>query len=149
MKTSSISGTLVFTLEPAVSSLTRSDPNKPSSTLNKLLKCFSLQTSFKALTNTSTKPGQVLCLNGIRVLSINWVVLTHSYRVYINLAADQNYILDGLALDLKFNRGENFRLLWDLNTEDYSPELTFGQTQILFRRTFAWRTKLYFLILSS
>ena len=89
-----VSGTLLFTFQPAVNSLS-SSPGQDS-TLSKILKCFSLQTSFKALTNSSTKPGQILCLNGIRVLSINWVVLGHCYLVFVNLAADKSYIINTL-----------------------------------------------------
>ena len=67
-------------------------------TLNKILNCFALQISFKALTKTTTKPGQILCLNGIRVLSINWVVLGHCYLVFVTLASDKSYIVNTLLL---------------------------------------------------
>ena len=46
--------------------------------------------TFAALFNTTTKEGQILSLNGIRVLSINWVVLGHVY--YISTNAAGNYV---------------------------------------------------------
>ena len=86
-----LSGTLLYTFRPAVDSL-RSSPTVQS-TPSKLLECFSIQTSLKALTDTSTKPGQILCLNGIRVLSINWIVITHCYLFVMELAADRIYLV--------------------------------------------------------
>ena len=58
------------------------------------VKCFSLQRTFKSLTSTETKPGQVLCLNGIRVLSINWVILGHTFAFVQGKLSDQSYLLD-------------------------------------------------------
>ena len=87
-----ISGTLLVLFQPAVDSL-RGSPTSDNS-LTKFLKCFDLQRSFESLTNTTTKPGQILCLNGIRVLSINWVVLGHCYLVFVNLAADKLWLFN-------------------------------------------------------
>ena len=86
------SGTLLVLFQPTVESLTGSATREYS--LTKILKCFDLQKSFESLTNTTTKPGQILCLNGIRVLSINWVVLGHCYLVYVNLAADKLWLFN-------------------------------------------------------
>eukprot|EP00116_Pleurobrachia_bachei_P006946 sb/3467208/ len=47
---------------------------------------FSLSRTWEALLDTTTKPGQILCLNGIRVLSINWVVLGHLYLIGLGAA---------------------------------------------------------------
>ena len=60
--------------------------------MGRLLKCFSLQRTMGTLFSTSTKPGQVLCLNGIRVLSINWVVLGHAYASSISFMGDLSYV---------------------------------------------------------
>ncbi|KAL5253216.1 hypothetical protein ACHWQZ_G013107 [Mnemiopsis leidyi] len=62
--------------------------------LGPLLKCFSLQKTMGTLFSTSTKPGQVLCLNGIRVLSINWVVLGHAYAFSPYYIAGYSYVAD-------------------------------------------------------
>ena len=69
----------------------RGSPTSDNS-FTKFLKCFDLQRSFESLTNTTTKPGQIPCLNGIRVLSINWVVLGHCYLVFVSLAADKLWL---------------------------------------------------------
>ena len=53
--------------------------NQPESFIVRFLKCFSLQKTMNTIFSMETKPGQILCLNGIRVLSINWVVLGHTY----------------------------------------------------------------------
>ncbi|XP_063691043.1 O-acyltransferase like protein-like [Bolinopsis microptera] len=53
--------------------------NQPEWLPGRLAKCFALQRTIETLFTTTTKPGQVLCLNGIRVLSINRVVLGHAY----------------------------------------------------------------------
>ena len=53
--------------------------NQPEWLPGRLAKCFALQRTMETLFSTTTKPGHVLCLNGIRVLSINWVVLGHAY----------------------------------------------------------------------
>ena len=68
-------------------------PEECESFLSRLWKCFALQRSFDALTNTDVRPEQVLCLNGIRVLSINWVILGHTYLVFSNLLGDSKYLL--------------------------------------------------------
>ena len=69
----------------------RSSPTVQS-TPSKLIECFSLHKSLKALTDTSTKPGQILCLNGIRVFSINWIILSHCYLFFMELSADRMYL---------------------------------------------------------
>ena len=53
--------------------------NQPGWLPGRYIECFALQRTMETLFSATTKPGQVLCLNGIRVLSINWVVLGHVY----------------------------------------------------------------------
>ncbi len=65
--------------------------NQPQSYVGQFFKCFALQKTFETLTKTDSKPGQVLCLNGIRVLSINWVVLGHSYLFMMGNVNDPSY----------------------------------------------------------
>ena len=71
---------------------TSNQPETILGLLGRLLKCFSLQRTMGTLFSTSTKPGQVHCLNGIRVLSINWVVLGHAYASSISFMGDLSYV---------------------------------------------------------
>ena len=66
--------------------------NQPESLLGRFVKCFALQKTMDTLFSTTTKPGQVLCLNGIRVLSINWVVLGHAYAFSLSAIGGYSYI---------------------------------------------------------
>ena len=65
--------------------------NQPEWLLSRFMKCFALQRTMETLFSTTTKPGQVLCLNGIRVLSINWVVLGHSYLIAITVSSSNGF----------------------------------------------------------
>jgi len=56
---------------------TEKKEEKPSRVLN-LLRSFSLIHNLPRLLNTNTK-GQITCLNGVRVLSICWVMIGHTY----------------------------------------------------------------------
>ena len=46
--------------------------------LKKLLVGFSLYSNTKKLMDTKVLRGQISCLNGIRFLSMTWVLLTHT-----------------------------------------------------------------------
>ncbi|GBM85816.1 hypothetical protein AVEN_20018-1 [Araneus ventricosus] len=43
------------------------------------LNCFCILTNGKKLLSTSNTEGQMLCVHGIRFLSISWVILCHTY----------------------------------------------------------------------
>ncbi|KAL5256315.1 hypothetical protein ACHWQZ_G011512 [Mnemiopsis leidyi] len=64
----------------------------PKSFIGEVFKCFSLQRTIGALLNTTTKDGQILCMNGIRVFSINWVVLGHVYYIGLGAADYTDYV---------------------------------------------------------
>ena len=66
-------------------------PDQGEGLLGRLVKCFALQRTMETLFSTTTKPGQVLCLNGIRVLSINWVVLGHTYAFAFSFLGSHLY----------------------------------------------------------
>ena len=66
--------------------------NQPESFIVRFLKCFSLQKTMNTLFSMETKPGQILCLNGIRVLSINWVVLGHTYLYSLSNTGGFSYL---------------------------------------------------------
>ena len=70
-------------------------------TVISFLKCFSLYKTFGALTGTNVKEGQVLCLNGIRVFSINWVVLGHIYL----------FVLGATGIYIAMIKRRNFQLI--------------------------------------
>jgi peptidoglycan/LPS O-acetylase OafA/YrhL len=73
----------------------RNKETEPQFVLNRIaFECFALQRTLRSLTSTETKEGQVLCLNGIRVLSINWVILGHSYAYLTRSIGDQSYLLE-------------------------------------------------------
>ncbi len=46
---------------------------------NELLMSFSLISNIKKMVSTSATPKGMECLNGIRVISIAWVILGHTY----------------------------------------------------------------------
>ena len=52
----------------------------PTKTVLKLLQSFSFIENSKKLFGTETARGPLACLNGIRVLSMLWVILGHSYE---------------------------------------------------------------------
>lgn len=43
------------------------------------LTCFCVFTNGAKLLNTNTSEGELLCVHGIRFLSMSWVILGHSY----------------------------------------------------------------------
>ena len=55
--------------------------NKQNNFGIKFLKCFSFYTNGKKLLNTKQSEGSINCINGIRFLSISWVVLGHEWYV--------------------------------------------------------------------
>ncbi|XP_013404099.1 nose resistant to fluoxetine protein 6 [Lingula anatina] len=61
---------------------TSKDPKAPLAI--RLLTSFSLYSSLPRLLDTHQGRGAITCLNGIRVLSIGWVVLGHSYSYMVS-----------------------------------------------------------------
>ena len=57
-----------------------------------ILSCFALQRTIRELTSTKTKPDQLLCLNGIRVISKNWIILGHIIFYMFNEVSDISYL---------------------------------------------------------
>lgn len=56
---------------------------------------FSLQSNIKSLFDTQKKPGPMDAINGIRVISMAWIIWTHTYLIPIKetFAFARNYIL--------------------------------------------------------
>ncbi|XP_071955722.1 nose resistant to fluoxetine protein 6-like [Antedon mediterranea] len=55
------------------------EENNSPGCLVKFLLCFSLLTNGRKILNTKQGEGSISCLNGIRVISLTWVILGHSY----------------------------------------------------------------------
>lgn len=66
-------GTAIDTLIPG-----HHDPKRHSMAV-KLLLCFSLKTNGSKLLSTQKSEGNIDCINGIRFLSMAWVVLGHTF----------------------------------------------------------------------
>lgn len=47
---------------------------------------FSLLTNGKKIVKIRNRPGQLLCLNGIKAISMMWVILGHGYSLSLNAA---------------------------------------------------------------
>ena len=51
----------------------------------KISQCFSIYKNFKKIFHVSNDENQLSCLHGIRVLSLAWVILGHSYVFVVSL----------------------------------------------------------------
>ncbi|KAL5021783.1 hypothetical protein ScPMuIL_000938 [Solemya velum] len=69
--------------------------NVPPSTAGKCLLAFSMLTNSRKILSMKQAPGSLTVLNGIRCLSISWVVLGHTYN--FGLGAVENMADLGLA----------------------------------------------------
>ena len=47
----------------------------------KFLLCFSAYTNGSKLFSTSNTPQNIDCINGLRVLSMGWVIMGHTYYI--------------------------------------------------------------------
>lgn len=69
--------------------------NNRSTIMNKIfagLKTFSVFTNTKKLMNTSTANGPLACLNGLRVISMCWVIQGHTYEFILMVMKDALYM---------------------------------------------------------
>ncbi|XP_052782094.1 nose resistant to fluoxetine protein 6-like [Mya arenaria] len=70
--------------------------------LFKVLKSFSFISNTKKLMNTSTANGPLACLNGLRVVSMFWVIQGHTYAFASSFLQDPLYALKILASRFSF-----------------------------------------------
>ena len=70
----------------------KQDKAKSDPLMIKIISCFALQRTIGELVSTETKPGQVLCVNGIRVISKNWIILAHCAFYMFNEISDFSYL---------------------------------------------------------
>jgi len=86
---------LATLLEIAYSSFLPQD--KPKPLLARVVLCFSPYSNLKGIAKTTdtNASGQIGCLNGMRVISMTWVVLCHSF-LYTPGASNQitRYVSD-------------------------------------------------------
>ena len=47
--------------------------------MNKFFMCFAIQNNMAAIMNTRSPKGSITSLNGIRVITISWVIIGHVY----------------------------------------------------------------------
>ena len=79
-----------------------SKPSQASSKfITKFMLSFSFITNTKKLLSTHTSSGPLACLNGMRVLSMWWVILGHSFQFAYTSAAMDNP-LDALNIGKRF-----------------------------------------------
>ncbi|CAC5415930.1 unnamed protein product [Mytilus coruscus] len=77
-------------------------PSSCNSVLKQILLSFSLITNTRKLLNTSTASGTLTAINGMRVLSMWWVILGHTYGVLPFLSLVDN-VLDFVELLKRFS----------------------------------------------
>ncbi|CAH2096589.1 unnamed protein product [Euphydryas editha] len=53
--------------------------NKDNSKIKKIYSCFSIYTNTKRFLNINNPPGTIECIDGIRAISILWVIIGHTY----------------------------------------------------------------------
>jgi len=72
------------------------------------LKAFSLFQTVPSLLATKQGPGMITCLNGLRVISMSWVILGHSYSFLGTLMNVDNYsVTKGVLSRFSFQAVEN------------------------------------------
>ena len=59
------------------SDIAGSQKSKKSNSCLEILECFSLLRNAKTIFSTDTRAGDIGCINGIRVISMTWVVIGH------------------------------------------------------------------------
>ena len=89
--------------------ITIRDYSKPSKIVKLLnfLMCFSFVRNSKKLLNTSTARGPLTCLNGLRVISMFWVIQGHTYEFSLQSLANPVYALTLLRDCFTFEAVDN------------------------------------------
>uniref|UniRef100_T1J952 Nose resistant-to-fluoxetine protein N-terminal domain-containing protein n=1 Tax=Strigamia maritima TaxID=126957 RepID=T1J952_STRMM len=65
-----------------------------------ILLCFSFYTNASKLFNTEPRDNSLMCINGIRVISMLWIILGHSYMMGAYYTVDTFFVLSGLLVTL-------------------------------------------------
>ena len=77
-----------------------------SGTLGKTLQAFSLYTNGSKLLSTNRPAGNLGCLNGIRFLSMSWVILGHSYAFGLYQASKSSSPIPVHKVHVEKNHGK-------------------------------------------
>ncbi|XP_054718188.1 nose resistant to fluoxetine protein 6-like isoform X3 [Uloborus diversus] len=67
-----------------------SNIQKKSDSIKKFLQCFCLFSNANKILDTKTSKNEFLCIHGIRVLSMSWIILGHTYVHNMDIIA--NYV---------------------------------------------------------
>ncbi|CAL1261955.1 unnamed protein product [Larinioides sclopetarius] len=59
--------------------------------------CFCIFTNGEKLLNTAKSEGQIPCLHGIRFLSMNWVILLHTYMYMVSLISNSDQVINSYS----------------------------------------------------
>ena len=79
----------------------------------KMLLAFSLKRNMPKLMSTKSAEGSIGCLNGIRVLSLGWVILGHTgfylFKMYpfSNIMNNHKYMMDNYVSEFTFQIADN------------------------------------------
>nr|XP_054763748.1 nose resistant to fluoxetine protein 6-like [Lytechinus pictus] len=66
--------------------------NKTPNIVTRIVLCFAMTRNVPKLLNTKQAEGGIPCLNGIRVISISWVILGHTLGFILQAQANENFI---------------------------------------------------------
>ena len=87
-------------IEPPIHSL--GIRRRVGNTINKLTGPFSLYTNVKKVFNTNQPPSAILCINGIRTISLFWVIMGHAYVISYKIFPNTQFILEKIAPTFSF-----------------------------------------------
>ncbi|XP_041474396.1 nose resistant to fluoxetine protein 6-like [Lytechinus variegatus] len=62
----------------------------PNSLWKQFLLCFSMSRNLPKILSSKQAAGGIPCLNGIRVISITWIILGHSFSMVMNAGLSEN-----------------------------------------------------------
>lgn len=85
---------ILYYSEPKLPGFSETKGNAES-IVTRLMLAFSLPSNLESLLDTRTRPGSLDAINGIRVISMSWIIYTHTYLIPIKetFAFARNYIL--------------------------------------------------------
>ena len=80
----------------------RSMGNRASTIIHRIIEPFSLYTNVRKVFDTYQPPNAIRCLNGIRTLSMFWVILGHCYLFGLFEMTNTLYLFQEVALRFSF-----------------------------------------------
>ena len=87
-------------IEPPIHSL--GIRRRVGNTIPRLTEPFSLYTNVKKVFDTNQPPSAILCINGIRTLSLFWVIMGHAYIIGYKIFPNTPFILEKIAPNFSF-----------------------------------------------